>query len=45
MLVFDEVGDLAGLRAMGCQLAVLTNCDEDLFALTARAFRDRFVSS
>ena len=41
--VFDDVEPmLAGLRAMGCRLAVLTNCDEDLFAQTERAFRGRF---
>jgi 2-haloacid dehalogenase len=41
--VFDDVEPmLAGLRAMGCRLAVLTNCDEDLFAETQRAFRERF---
>jgi phosphonatase-like hydrolase len=41
--VFDDVEPmLAGLRAMGCRLAVLTNCDEDLFAKTQRAFRERF---
>jgi len=33
---------LAGLRADGCRLAVLTNCDEDLFAETGRAFRQPF---
>ncbi len=33
---------LAALRAEGCQLAVLTNCDEDLFAATQRAFRVSF---
>ena len=41
--VFDDVEPmLAGLRAMGCRLAVLTNCDEDLFGETQRAFRERF---
>ena len=41
--VFDDVEPmLAGLRGMGCRLAVLTNCDEDLFAETERAFRERF---
>jgi 2-haloacid dehalogenase len=41
--VFDDVEPmLVGLRAMECRLAVLTNCDEDLFAQTARAFRVRF---
>lgn len=33
---------LAGLRTMGCRLAVLTNCDEDLFAQTHRRFRQPF---
>jgi 2-haloacid dehalogenase len=33
---------LAALRAEGCRLAVLTNCDEDLFAATQRAFRVPF---
>ena len=33
---------LAGLRAEGCRRAVLTNCDEDLFAETQRAFRAPF---
>jgi 2-haloacid dehalogenase len=27
---------------MGCRLAVLTNCDDDLFAQTERAFRQPF---
>ena len=41
--VFDDVEPmLAGLRAMGWRLAVLTNCDEDLFAQTEPAFRERF---
>ena len=41
--LFDDVEPmLAGLRAMGCRLAVLTNCDDDLFAQTSRAFRRRF---
>ena len=41
--LFDDVEPmLAGLRAMGCRLAVLTNCDDDLFAQTERAFRRRF---
>jgi len=41
--VFDDTEPmLAGLRAMGCSLAVLTNCDEDLFEETHRAFRHRF---
>ena len=43
MRVFDDVEPmLAGLRAMGYKLAVLTNCDEDLFSETQRAFRERF---
>ncbi len=43
MPVFDDVEPmLAGLRADGCRLAVLTNCDEDLFAQTQRAFRSPF---
>jgi 2-haloacid dehalogenase len=33
---------LAGLRAEGCRLAVLTNCDDDLFARTERAFQRPF---
>ena len=33
---------LAQLRAMGYRLAVLTNCDEDLFEQTHRAFQQRF---
>jgi 2-haloacid dehalogenase len=41
--VFDDVEPmLEGLRATGCRLAVLTNCDDDLFAQTERAFRERF---
>lgn len=41
--VFPDVEPmLAGLRAMGCRLAVLTNCDEDLFERTERAFRMPF---
>ena len=40
MPVFEDVEPmLAGLRAEGCRLAVLTNCDEDLFGETQRAFR------
>ena len=43
MPVFEDVEPmLAGLRADGCRLAVLTNCDEDLFAETQRAFRVPF---
>ena len=33
---------LAELRDAGCRLAVLTNCDEDLFARTAQSFRRPF---
>jgi 2-haloacid dehalogenase len=41
--VFDDVEPmLEGLRAMGCRLAVLTNCDDDLFERTHQAFRARF---
>lgn len=41
--IFSDVEEmLAGLRAMGCRLAVLTNCDDDLFALTQRSFRHSF---
>jgi 2-haloacid dehalogenase len=43
MPVFEDVEPmLAGLRADGCRVAVLTNCDEDLFAETQRAFRVPF---
>jgi 2-haloacid dehalogenase len=41
--VFDDVEPmLASLRSSGFRLAVLTNCDEDLFEMTQRAFRERF---
>lgn len=41
--VFDDTEPmLAGLRAMGCRLAVLTNCDDALFEETHRSFRQRF---
>jgi 2-haloacid dehalogenase len=41
--VFGDVEPmLAVLRADGCRLAVLTNCDEDLFAETQRSFRTPF---
>jgi 2-haloacid dehalogenase len=41
--VFDDVEPmLAALRQSGCRLAVLTNCDDDLFEQTHRAFRERF---
>lgn len=37
--VFRETaGVLASLRGAGWRLAVLTNCDDDLFALTAPSF-------
>jgi 2-haloacid dehalogenase len=43
LAVFPDVEPaLAGLRAAGYQLAVLTNCDDDLFARTQRAFRRPF---
>lgn len=43
MRLFDDVEDmLARLRSRGYRLAVLTNCDEDLFALTHRVFRVPF---
>jgi 2-haloacid dehalogenase len=41
--VFPDVEPaLAGLRAAGYKLAVLTNCDDALFARTQRAFRQPF---
>ena len=41
--VFDDVEPmLAALRRAGCRLAVLTNCDDDLFEETQRAFGQRF---
>lgn len=41
--VFDDVEPaLAQLRAAGWKLAVLTNCDEDLFERTHGCFRGRF---
>lgn len=41
--VFEDVEPmLASLRASGCRLGVLTNCDEDLFEMTQRRFRERF---
>jgi 2-haloacid dehalogenase len=47
--VFNDIHDaLAGLRSANWKLAVLTNCDEDLFAQTQRSFRlpfDRVVTS
>lgn len=43
MRVFADVEPmLTALRADGYRLGVLTNCDEDLFAQTQRAFRARF---
>lgn len=43
MTVFPDVEPmLAGLRNLGCRLAVLTNCDDDLFAQTQRAFARPF---
>ena len=41
--VFPDVEPaLAGLRTHGYRLAVLTNCDDDLFARTQRLFRQPF---
>ena len=41
--VFDDVEPmLAALRQRGWKLAVLTNCDDDLFAATERRFRKPF---
>jgi 2-haloacid dehalogenase len=41
--VFEDVEPaLAHLRSAGWKLAVLTNCDEDLFERTHRCFRERF---
>jgi 2-haloacid dehalogenase len=41
--VFPDVENMLGsLRAMGCRLAVLTNCDDDLFAETERSFLQPF---
>jgi 2-haloacid dehalogenase len=41
--VFPDVEPmLARLRAMGCSLGVLTNCDEDLFAQTQSCFQKPF---
>src|SRR5688572_4804210 len=43
MRLFDDVEALlAELRAKGFRLAVLTNCDDDLFELTHRTFRAPF---
>jgi 2-haloacid dehalogenase len=41
--VFEDVEPmLARLRRMGWKLAVLTNCDEDLFQQTQRSFKEPF---
>jgi len=41
--VFGDVEDaLRAIRTNGFKLAVLTNCDEDLFAKTQRLFRQTF---
>lgn len=41
--VFPDVeAELAALRATGFRLAVLTNCDNDLFAETQKGFRQPF---
>lgn len=43
MRLFEDVElMLAELRRKGCRLAVLTNCDDDLFEITHRAFRNPF---
>src|SRR5688500_18880135 len=43
MRLFDDVEALlAELRAEGFRLAVLTNCDDDLFEMTHRTFRAPF---
>jgi len=43
MRLFDDVERmLAELRQKGCRLAVLTNCDDDLFEITHRGFRHPF---
>jgi 2-haloacid dehalogenase len=43
MRLFDDVeAMLAELRSKGYRLAVLTNCDEDLFAITHRLFARPF---
>jgi len=43
MSVFEDVEPmLAALRADGYRLAILTNCDEDLFGETQGAFRAPF---
>jgi 2-haloacid dehalogenase len=47
--VFPDVEEaLAGLRALGCNIGVLTNCDDALFEQTQRSFRvafDRVVTA
>lgn len=41
--VFADVENMLGtLRARGCRLAALTNCDDSLFAQTQRAFQQPF---
>jgi 2-haloacid dehalogenase len=41
--LFDDVEEaLAALREAGYKLAILTNCDDDLFAQTERSFRSPF---
>jgi 2-haloacid dehalogenase len=49
MRLFDDVESLlAELRAKGFRLAVLTNCDDDLFEMTHRTFQapfDLFVTA
>jgi len=43
MPIFADVEPmLAALRTLGCRLAVLTNCDEDLFARTQARFSQPF---
>jgi 2-haloacid dehalogenase len=43
MQLFDDVEAMLGeLRSKGYRLAVLTNCDEDLFAMTHRLFATPF---
>jgi 2-haloacid dehalogenase len=43
LAVFPDVEpELAALRAAGYRLAVLTNCDDDLFAQTQKSFRQPF---
>ena len=49
MRLFDDVeAMLAELRSKGYRLAVLTNCDDDLFEITHRSFKapfDLFLTS